>query len=108
MRDAFAMVCPVEPCAWARTGVPALISLATAQAARIDEAKDYAETCNSLMRKAQRHHETAETALAASEAKLAVAVEVIKALRAEWYLRDLQASDFEAALAQINTQGSHK
>ncbi|NGQ91495.1 hypothetical protein G5V65_11360 [Rhodobacter sp. HX-7-19] len=63
---------------WCREGVPALIARIAAQEAQIDDAKDYAETCNSLMRKAQRDHEAAETALAASQARVAKLVAALK------------------------------
>ena len=54
-----------------------------------------------MQHKIEQAADAVERELADLRAKLAVAVEVIKALRAEWYLRDLQASDFEDALEQI-------
>lgn len=48
------------------------------RSSKIDEALARADTCNSLMRKAQRDHESAETALAAERAKVARLVEAIE------------------------------
>ena len=92
----------------AHAQILALLARLAAQEAQIDEAKDYAETCNSLMRKAQRDHEAAETALAAERAKTAKLVEALNQyqLAAAGYVSVQSAKDkADSVLAAITEEG---